>query len=408
MAMAAAVSVIGNSSTSLLPVSSSTCFVARISNSSSCDIVLPCYIGLGFCCGKLSLEKPCRNKNSRKWRRRSLQTVIVSSLKTSDEERKKTEEREEEDAEELAAARRGELETRKVVALIDRALQRGHDAHAITLASSSLRAFGAAAMIPVRLYSLEELKLHKIEASRFLSPTDATLGAVKRNLQIAAIAGAIVAWQALELDQFQLLSAVVAFIFVGTLDQIATGGSIEALLLDSLGRLLSSKYRERVARHESGHFLVSYLIGILPKSYTLSSFDAVFRRTHVSLQPQQAGTTFVDYDFQEEIKSGKLSAQSLNRFSCVALAGVASEYLTYGIAEGGLADIQQLDSLLKGLNFTQKKADSQVRWAVLNTVSILRRHQGLQAKLALAIAQGKSVGDCIFLIEEDLASVSNI
>jgi hypothetical protein len=38
----------------------------------------------------------------------------------------------------------------------------------------------------------------------------------------------------------------------------------------------------------------------------------------------------------------------------------------------------------------------------------LRRHQGLQAKLALAMAQGKSVGDCIFLIEEDLASVSNI
>jgi hypothetical protein len=371
MAMAAAVSVIGNSSTSLLPVSSSTTFVARISNSSSGDIVLPCYIGLGFCCGKLSVERPCRNKNSRKWRR-SLQTVIVSSLKTSDEERKKTEEREEEDAEELAAARRGELETRKVVTLIDRALQRGHDAHAMALASSSLRAFGAAAMIPVRLYSLEELKLHKIEASRFLSPTDATLGAVKRNLQIAAIAGAIVAWQALELDQFQLFSAVVAFIFVGTLDQIATGGSIEALLLDSLGRLLSSKYRERVALHESGHFLVSYLIGILPKSYTLSSFDAAFHRTHGSLQPQQAGTTFVDYDFQEEIKSGKLSAQSLNRFSCVALAGVASEYLTYGIAEGGLADIQQLDSLLKGLNFTQKKAD------------------------------------CIFLIEEDLASVSKI
>lgn len=363
MAMAAAVSVIGNSSTSLLPVSSSTTFVARISNSSSGDIVLPCYIGLGFCCGKLSVERPCRNKNSRKWRR-SLQTVIVSSLKTSDEERKKTEEREEEDAEELAAARRGELETTKVVTLIDRALQRGHDAHAMALASSSLRAFGAAAMIPVRLYSLEELKLHKIEASRFLSPTDATLGAVKRNLQIAAIAGAIVAWQALELDQFQLLSAVVAFIFVGTLDQIATGGSIEALLLDSLGRLLSSKYRERVALHESGHFLVSYLIGILPKSYTLSSFDAAFHRTHGSL--------------------------------------------TYGIAEGGLADIQQLDSLLKGLNFTQKKADSQVRWAVLNTVSILRRHQGLQAKLALAMAQGKSVGDCIFLIEEDLASVSNI
>lgn len=32
----------------------------------------------------------------------------------------------------------------------------------------------------------------------------------------------------------------------------------------------------------------------------------------------------------------------LNRFSCIALAGVATEYLMYGYAEGGLADINQV------------------------------------------------------------------
>jgi hypothetical protein len=32
----------------------------------------------------------------------------------------------------------------------------------------------------------------------------------------------------------------------------------------------------------------------------------------------------------------------LNRFSCIALAGVATEYLLYGIAEGGLTDINKV------------------------------------------------------------------
>lgn len=32
----------------------------------------------------------------------------------------------------------------------------------------------------------------------------------------------------------------------------------------------------------------------------------------------------------------------LNRFSCIALAGVATEYLLFGYAEGGLSDINQV------------------------------------------------------------------
>lgn len=32
----------------------------------------------------------------------------------------------------------------------------------------------------------------------------------------------------------------------------------------------------------------------------------------------------------------------LNRFSCIALAGVATEYLLYGCAEGGLDDINKV------------------------------------------------------------------
>lgn len=137
----------------------------------------------------------------------------------------------------------------------------------------------------------------------------------------------------------------------------------------------------------------------------------------------------------------------LNRFSCIALAGVATEYLLFGCAEGGLADInkvrrgcfgpsiftksrldhlqaksgkivhafvtlssetlalvEQLDLLLKGLGFTQKKADSQVRWSVLNTVLLLRRHDVARGKLAKAMSQGKSIGFCIDVLEDTIGN----
>jgi len=110
----------------------------------------------------------------------------------------------------------------------------------------------------------------------------------------------------------------------------------------------------------------------------------------------------VDYEFLEEINTGKLSATMLNKFSCIALAGVATEYLLYGVAEGGLADINKLDGLLKSLGFTQKKADSQVRWAVLNTILMLRRHERARSQLAEAMSSGKSVGTCIEVIEGNI------
>ena len=61
-----------------------------------------------------------------------------------------------------------------------------------------------------------------------------------------------------------------------------------------------------------------------------------------------------------------------------------------------------MDLLLKGLGFTQKKADSQVRWSVLNTVLILRRNKQARGKLAEAMSMGKSVGACIGVIEENI------
>lgn len=294
-------------------------------------------------------------------------------------------------------------ERRKILEKLDKELINGDDRAALSLIKQSqaqpggLRCFGAARQVPQRLYTLDELKLNGIEAGSLLSPVDTTLGSIERNLQIAGVLGSVAAWNALGLSPQQLFYTSLGLLFLWTLDLVSFNGGIGSLVLDTIGHAVSQKYHNRVIQHEAGHFLIAYLVGILPRGYTVSSLEALRKEGSLNVQ---AGTTFVDFEFQEEVNTGKLSATMLNRFSCIALAGVATEYLLYGYAEGGLADINKLDELIKGLGFTQKKADSQVRWAVLNTILLLRRHEEARERVADAMSMGKSVGLCIDAIEE--------
>ncbi|XP_077240596.1 stress regulated protein isoform X2 [Tasmannia lanceolata] len=264
----------------------------------------------------------------------------------------------------------------QILERVDVELTKGDERVALSLVKDiqgkpgGLRCFGAARQVPQRLYTLDELKLNGIDTSSLLSPLDTTLGSIERNLQLAAALGGLSASVAFGFNQLQILMFSLGLLFLWSLDL-----------------------------HEAGHFLIAYLLGVLPKGYTLSSLEALRKEGSLNVQ---AGTSFVDFEFLEEVNAGKVSAKMLNRFSCIALAGVATEYLLFGCAEGGLADIDKLDRLLKGLGFTQKKADSQVRWAVLNIILILRRHEGARSKLAEAMSLGSSVGLCIDTIEKTI------
>lgn len=269
----------------------------------------------------------------------------------------------------------------------------------------TLRSFGAARSVPKRAYTLEELRLNKIEPTAFLSPQDTTLNGVRTILQLAYLAGLTAACLSGTWDIGQVAQALLATAFLLVADQVANAGGLEALAVDSAGRLLSGTYARRVALHEAGHFLVAYLLGLLPHSYTLTSWQAYTARRQLNIQ---AGTRFCDAAFQAEVAAGRLSASSLDTYACVALAGVATEWLRFGHAEGGLGDMAQLDALLAALKFTQAKADSEVRWAVLNVVMLLRRHGGVHDALADAMVAGASVGTCIAVIEAGLASAELI
>jgi hypothetical protein len=67
----------------------------------------------------------------------------------------------------------------------------------------------------------------------------------------------------------------------------------------------------------------------------------------------QAGCHFCDGGFEGEVAAGRISSSSLDKFSCVALAGVVTEYLRFGQAEGGVGDVAQLDQLLRALQVSQ-------------------------------------------------------
>ncbi|KHN43248.1 hypothetical protein glysoja_001831 [Glycine soja] len=220
--------------------------------------------------------------------------------------------------------------------------------------------------VPQRLYTLDELKL------------------------IAAIVGGLAAWNAFAISPQQIFYISLGLLFLWTLDAVSFGGGIGSLVVDTIVHSFSQKYHNRVIQHEAGHFLIAYLVGILPRGYTNSSLDALQKEGSLNIQ---AGTAFADFEFQEE---------TLNKFSCIALAGMSTEYLIYGFSEGGLDDIRKLDLLLKGLGFTQKKSDTQVRWSLLNTVLLLQMHEAARAKVAEALSMGKSVGSCIDIIENSI------
>ncbi|PRW59629.1 stress regulated isoform 3 [Chlorella sorokiniana] len=284
------------------------------------------------------------------------------------------------------------------------------EAQAASLAATlheqgALRAFGAANQVPKRAYTLQELRLNKIQPEQFLAPKDTTLSGVRNVVQGSYLAGLTAAYFGQLLDLSQIVQVVILTAFLLTVDQVANAGGFEALLVDTAGRVVSGTYGRRVALHEAGHFLIAYLLGLLPRGYTLSSLDLFIRKRQLNVQ---AGCQFCDSAFQAEVASGKLTSSSLDTYSCVALAGVATEWLRFGHAEGGLADVQQLDRLLQALRFTQAKADAQVRWSVLNVVTLLRRHEATHDALADAMSRGASVGECIAVIEQRLAGSSDI
>ncbi|KAG7585578.1 Peptidase M41-like [Arabidopsis thaliana x Arabidopsis arenosa] len=173
-----------------------------------------------------------------------------------------------------------------------------------------------------------------------------------------------------------------------------------------------------VVQHESGHFLVGYLLGVLPRYYEIPTLEAI--RQNVSSVTGRV--EFVGFEFLKQVGAanqlmkddrdsrmnlsdtqGNLFQETLNNFSCVILGGMVTEHILFGYSEGFYSDVVKLNDVLRWLGFTETEKEAHIRWAVSNTVSLLHSHSEARVSLAEAMAKAKPIGACIAAIESAIS-----
>ncbi|MEO0769361.1 MAG: ATP-dependent Zn protease [Cyanobacteria bacterium J06649_4] len=205
------------------------------------------------------------------------------------------------------------------------------------------------------------------------------------------------------------------------IDRFGAQGKGGNLLIDLVSRQ-SSEYRQRILRHEAGHFLVAHLLDIPVQSYTLSAWEA----TKAGL-PGLGGVVFDTAPIEAALEAGSLSAQQINRYCIVWMAGIAAENQTYGNAQGGQDDQMKLRILWQQIaqskqsqskqdqskqaqsNRTDlssnpnaaREIDTQLRWALLQAQTLLEKQSAAYDALLEAMAAREPVETCRAQIEQN-------
>jgi len=171
---------------------------------------------------------------------------------------------------------------------------------------------------------------------------------------------------------------------------LAVGSTAPGLLAVGIDRFarISPQYRNRIARHEAAHFLVGYILGVPVAGYSLG-----------------LGTTHVDF-FEAKLERkvyGKLSIQesTMLPLACVSMAGVAAEAMAFTEVQGQEADLRDLQRILNKTEprLADKQQQQLTRWAVWQSASMLKKHEGSFLALVDAMEAGASVADCLRAIE---------
>ncbi|MGA7934448.1 MAG: ATP-dependent Zn protease [Kovacikia sp.] len=192
-----------------------------------------------------------------------------------------------------------------------------------------------------------------------------------------------------------VVPAIAAFGCLGlaTLDTWSWQGQGSTLLLDWLASF-SEQHHARVLRHEAGHFLVAHELGIPVTGYALNAWAA--------LQQGHAGNGGVRFDIQEietELQQGSLSAQLLDRYCTIWMAGIAAETLVYGTVEGGGDDRQKLRGVLTQLGLSADAGLQKERWSILRAKTLLQENHLAYETLVAAMEQKFPVAECVAAIE---------
>ena len=177
-----------------------------------------------------------------------------------------------------------------------------------------------------------------------------------------------------------------------TVDQWSWGGTGTKIIADIFA---TAEDRDRVLRHEAGHFLAAYYLGIPVTGYTLTAWSA-FRQ-------KQSGLGGVQFDLAK-LDTEPLDSQQIplwiERLSIVLMAGIAAETLIDKQAQGGANDRQQLRSLLKSSGLSDLAQAQKERWAILQAQNLLQTHAEIYQSLKIAMADRQSIEACYELLRE--------
>lgn len=177
-----------------------------------------------------------------------------------------------------------------------------------------------------------------------------------------------------------------------TADRFGWQGKGTTLLLDTLSRF-SPEHRDRVLRHEAGHFLAAYHLGIPITGYDLTAWEA--------LKNGQPGIGGVRFDTEALLKGKNVRDRQLfcDRFCTVWMAGIAAETLTYKKEEGGNDDRQKVTDTLVLFGYPATESRNKQQWGVFQAKSLLEKHKTAYEALVKAMEKRTPVDECYQVLE---------
>ena len=194
------------------------------------------------------------------------------------------------------------------------------------------------------------------------------------------------------------IPAIATFSLLGlaTLDNFGFQGKGGNLVLDWFASF-SPQHRNRIIRHEAGHFLVAHLLNIPVTGYTLSAWEALKQK-----QPGLGGVSFDDRELASQLEKGTLSAQMLDRYCTLWMAGGVAEDLVYGNTEGGADDLQKIRTVLTQLNFSAKALEQKQRLAALQARTLLQNNWSAYEALVDTMQQRADLSECYRAIKQEI------
>jgi hypothetical protein len=182
--------------------------------------------------------------------------------------------------------------------------------------------------------------------------------------------------------------ATVTFLGIATLDNFSFQGKGGTIVLDLVARF-SPEYKERILHHEAGHFLVAHLLEIPVTGYTLSAWEAWKKG-----QPGQGGITLEDGELTAQIEKGQITAQMLDRYCTIWMAGIAAETLVFNSSEGGNDDKSKLIEILRVIGFSEAGYQQKQRFHLLQSKTLIQENWESYQALVAAMRERVSVEEC--------------